>query len=106
MGYIALRSGAPVVPVVIGGTLPLYLGRRLVLRVGEPLTWRDLASADGSPVPDEAPEPGSGAERRLADRVARGFHAVTADAVLRAHEDTVPPPGTRLRWTGLTYLFR
>lgn len=106
MGYIALRSGAPVVPVVIGGNLPLYLGRRMVLRVGRPLTWRELAAADGSPVPDVAPPPGSGAERRLADRVARGFHAATADAVRLAHEDTVPPPGARLRWTGLTYLFR
>jgi 1-acyl-sn-glycerol-3-phosphate acyltransferase len=106
VGYIALRSGAPLVPVVIGGNLPLYLGRRMVLRIGEPLGWRELASADGSPVPDAAPAPGSGAERRLADRVARGFHAATADAVRRAHEDTVPPPGARLRWTGLTYLFR
>jgi 1-acyl-sn-glycerol-3-phosphate acyltransferase len=106
IGYIALRSGAPVVAVVIGGNLPLYLGRRMVLRVGEPLDWRDLAAVDGSPVPDVAPSPGSREERRLADRVARGFQAATADAVRRAHEDTVPPPGRRLRWTGLTYLFR
>jgi 1-acyl-sn-glycerol-3-phosphate acyltransferase len=106
MGYIAVRSGAPVVPVVIGGNLPLYLGRRFVLRVGEARSWRELAAADGEPVPGVAPEPGSAAERRLADRVARGFQALTAAEVRRAHDDTVPPAGARLRWTGLTYLFR
>ncbi|HYO44578.1 MAG TPA: 1-acyl-sn-glycerol-3-phosphate acyltransferase [Candidatus Limnocylindrales bacterium] len=104
--YMALRSGAPIAPIVLGGNDVLCLGRRLTLRIGAPVGWRELAAMDGAPVPDVAPEPGSGAERRLARRVSEGFHAFTADAVLRAHEDMVPPPGTRLRWTGLTHLFR
>lgn len=106
IGYVALRSGAAIVPVVIGGTDLLYLGRRIAFRVSEPVTWQDLAAADGDPVPDVAPEPGSGAERRLAHRIADGFHAATADAVLTAHLAVLPPPGARLRGTRLTTLFR
>lgn len=106
IGYIALRSGAPIVPVVIGGNDVLFLGRRFVVRVGAPVTWRELAAQDGEPVPDLVPEPWSWAERRLARRIAEGFHALTAEAVRRAHEDAAPPPGARLWWTGLTHLFR
>jgi 1-acyl-sn-glycerol-3-phosphate acyltransferase len=106
IGYIAIRTGAPIVPVIIGGNDVLYLGRRLELQVGAPVTWRVLAAQDGAPVPDRTPEPGSGAERRLARRVADGLHAVTADAVRRAHEDMAPAPGARMWWTGLTHLFR
>jgi 1-acyl-sn-glycerol-3-phosphate acyltransferase len=106
MGYIALRTGAPIVPVVIGGNDLLYLGRRFVLRIGPPVTWRDLAARDGGPVPDAAPEAGSEPERRLAHRVTEGFRAHTEDAVLRAHEDMAPAPGARLRGTRLTHLFR
>jgi 1-acyl-sn-glycerol-3-phosphate acyltransferase len=106
IGYIALRTGAPIVPIVIGGNDVLYLGRRFALRVGSPVAWRELAALDGEPVPDRAPEPGSGAERRLARRIAVGFHAFTGDPVKRAHEDTEPPSGARLRGTRLTHLFR
>jgi 1-acyl-sn-glycerol-3-phosphate acyltransferase len=106
IGYVALRSGAAIVPVVIGGNDQLFIGRRIAVRVREPLTWRELAAADGGAVPDAAPAPGSGEEQRLAHRVAEGLRAVTADAVLQAHEDAAPPAGARLRGTGLTRLFR
>jgi 1-acyl-sn-glycerol-3-phosphate acyltransferase len=108
IGYIAIRSDAAIVPIVIGGNDVLFRGRRVTVRVGKPVTWRELAAADGdaAPVPERAPEPGSGDERRLARRVAVGLRAVTAPAVLRAHEDVAPAPGTRLRWTWLTHLFR
>ncbi len=107
VGYIALRSGAFIVPIVIGGTDLLYLGRRIAVRIGAPVTWAELAVAAGDEVvPDTAPEPGSGEERRLARRVSDGLHAHTAPAVLRAHEDVAPVPGVRLRGTGLTHLFR
>ncbi len=106
IGYVALRTGAAIVPVVIGGTDLLYLGRRIAFRIAEPATWQELAAADGDPVPEAAPEPGSGAERRLAHRIADGFHAATADAVLSAHLAVLPPPGARLRGTRLTTLFR
>jgi 1-acyl-sn-glycerol-3-phosphate acyltransferase len=109
VGYIALRSGASIVPVVIGGNDLLYLGRRIAVRIGKPVTWAELAVAgadDGEAARDAAPEPGSGEERRLARRVSEGFHAHTAPAVLRAHEDVAPRPGARLRGTRLTHLFR
>jgi 1-acyl-sn-glycerol-3-phosphate acyltransferase len=107
VGYMALRSGAPIVPIVIGGNDLLYLGRRIAVRIREPVTWAELAMADGhEAVPGAAPEPGSGEERRLARRVSEGLHAHTAAAVLRAHQDVAPPPGARLRGTRLTHLFR
>jgi 1-acyl-sn-glycerol-3-phosphate acyltransferase len=106
VGYVALRSGAAVVPIVIGGNDLLFLGRRIVVRIGEPVAWGDLAALDGHPVPREAPEHGSGDERRLARRVSEGLHAHTAEAVRRAHEEAAPPPGARLHGTRLTHLFR
>jgi 1-acyl-sn-glycerol-3-phosphate acyltransferase len=107
VGYVALRSGARAVPVVIGGNDLLYLGRRIAVRIGEPVTWTDLAAAGGDgAVPSRAPEPGSGEERRLARRISEGLHAHTAAAVLRAHQDVAPPAGARLRGTRLTHLFR
>jgi hypothetical protein len=107
VGYIALRSGASIVPVVIGGNDLLYLGRRIAVRIGKPATWAELAVAGGDEVvPGTVPEPGSGEERRLARRVSEGLHASTAAAVLRAHQDVAPPPGERLRGTRLTHLFR
>lgn len=36
VGYLALRSGVPVVPVWLRGTAELYLGRELVARIGAP----------------------------------------------------------------------
>jgi hypothetical protein len=92
--------------VIIGGNDVLYLGRRIALRIGAPVGWRELAGLDGEQVPDVAPEPGTSAERRLARRVSAGFRAATAEAVRQAHEDMAPAPGTRLRGTRLTHLFR
>ena len=106
VGYIALRSGAPVVPIVLGGNDLLYLGRRLTMRIQAPVDWRTLAALDGDPVPDDAPAPGSAGERQLARRVADGLRLHTADAVLQAHLDTAPQPGVTLRGTRLTHLFR
>jgi 1-acyl-sn-glycerol-3-phosphate acyltransferase len=106
IGYIALRSGAAIVPVVIGGNDLLYLGRRLAMRIQAPVTWRELAATDGDPVPADAPPPGTAEETRLAHRVADGLRARTAEAVRQAHEDMAPAPGARLRGTRLTHLFR
>jgi 1-acyl-sn-glycerol-3-phosphate acyltransferase len=106
LGYVALRTGAPIVPVVIGGNEVLFLGRRLVLRVLPARPWQVWAAADGAPIPATAPEPGSADERVLAHRIADGFRASTADAVRDAHLAVLPAPGTRMRGKGLTTLFR
>ena len=103
LAYIALHDGARIVPIVIGGNDLLFVGRRITVRVLEPVTWQALAGeAPGTP----SPEAGSGAERRTARRVAEGLAALVAAEVLRAHEDVAPPPGARLRGTRLTHLFR
>jgi 1-acyl-sn-glycerol-3-phosphate acyltransferase len=51
IGMIALRSGAPIVPVGLVGTdrvmprgLPVFLPRRFEVRVGEPLTFPELCA--------------------------------------------------------------
>jgi 1-acyl-sn-glycerol-3-phosphate acyltransferase len=106
LGYIALRTGAPIVPVILGGNEVLFIGRRLVLRVLPAEPWQVWAGADGAPVPAEPPARGSAEERILAHRIADGFRAATADVVREAHLEVVPPPGTRMRGRRLTTLFR
>ncbi len=87
LAYFALRTGAPIVPLVLGGTEELYRGRRLRLDVLVPVTWQDLADVPpGSP----PPEPWSSGERRVAHRVTQALHDRTAGAVERAHLATVP----------------
>jgi 1-acyl-sn-glycerol-3-phosphate acyltransferase len=101
LGYFALRTGALIVPLVVGGTHELYLGRRISLRVLPPVDWRAL----GARPPDAiAPSPGSAAERELAHRIVEAFHALTAEAVADAYRSTEPPPGTPKRARWLTHL--
>ncbi len=103
MAYIALRTGAPIVPLVLGGNDELYLGRRIVLRALPPLDPRDLAGLAG---PDDVPEAGSTAERDAAHRLTAAFAARVEDAVAEAHRAAQPPPGARKRGRFLTQLFR
>ena len=103
LAYFALRSGAPIVPIVLGGTDELYRGRRFRVDILEPVTWQDLA---GSPAGSPPPEPWSSAERRLAHRITAALHERTAPAVERAHLATLPRPGTRKRWRWLTTAWR
>jgi 1-acyl-sn-glycerol-3-phosphate acyltransferase len=99
LAYFALRTGAPIVPLVLGGTEELFRGRRLRLDVLPQFTWQDLAAVPaGSP----APAPWSSAERRVAHRITLALHERTAHAVERAHLATIPAPGTRRRWRWLT----
>jgi 1-acyl-sn-glycerol-3-phosphate acyltransferase len=106
IGYFAVRSGAPVVPLVLGGTHELFLGRRIVLRVLPPVTARELVgdAADGS---SEAwpPAADSIAERELAHAVTAALERRVAADVADCHRRVEPPPGARrpMRW--LTHLF-
>ena len=99
LAYFALRTGAPIVPLVLGGTHDLYRGRRFRLDIGRAVTWRDLVGAAHDAAP---PEPWSSAERRAAHRLTLALHERTADAVAEAYRATTPPPGTRKRWRWLT----
>jgi 1-acyl-sn-glycerol-3-phosphate acyltransferase len=103
MAYIALRTGAPIVPLVLGGNDEVYLGRRIVLRALPPLDPIELAGIAGTGDP---PEPGSTAERDAAHRLTAAFAARVADAVAEVHRAAQPPPGARRRGRFLTDLFR
>ena len=102
IGYVALRTGAPIVPLVLGGTHEIYLGRRIVLRVLPALDARELA---GLAADEPIPPPDSRAERDAAHRIVGALHARTAEAVAAAHLAVEPPPGSPRRLRRLTHLF-
>ncbi|HEX5148215.1 MAG TPA: 1-acyl-sn-glycerol-3-phosphate acyltransferase [Candidatus Limnocylindrales bacterium] len=99
VAYFALRTGAPVVPIVLGGSHELYRRRRFLLQVLPPMTARELAglTADAA-----LPEPWTPAERDAAHRIVRALHARTAEPIAAAHRATEPPAGVRKRWRWLT----
>jgi 1-acyl-sn-glycerol-3-phosphate acyltransferase len=45
--YFALREGVPLVPIAIGGTSWLGFGRRIRVRVGEPIAPQGRANREG-----------------------------------------------------------
>lgn len=100
---IALRTGAPVVPLAIAGTEELYLGRRMATRVLPPTSARELLGDAWNGVP---PEAGSREELELARRVTAGFEAILGPAVEALQPGTLDPPAhpRRLR-ERLTWLF-
>ena len=81
--YFALRSGVPLVPVAINGTSWLRFGRRVRVRVGEPLLTSGRSSREA-----------------VDDLTARSW---TALHDLVRDEPDVPRPGRFGRW--LTELF-
>ena len=99
VAYFALRTGAPVVPIVLGGTHDLYRGRRFRMEILAPVTARKLA---GIGAVAELPAPWSSAERAAAHRIIEALHALTAEPVSAAHAATELPPGARRRWRWLT----
>ncbi len=98
---IALRTGAPIVPLAIAGTDELYLGRRMASRVLPVTSVRALAGLS----PD-APLPAHGSRDEL--DVARRMSECLADAlgpvVVELQARTVDPPShpkrlrRRLTW--------
>ena len=102
LGYFALRTGAPIVPLVLGGTHELYWGRQIVLRVSEPLTARGLLGLEPN---DPLPEPWTPEERAAAHRIVEELHRRTADDVAACHRLVEPTPGARKPLCWLTNLF-
>ncbi|HEY8199146.1 MAG TPA: lysophospholipid acyltransferase family protein [Candidatus Limnocylindrales bacterium] len=99
VGYFGLRSGAPIVPVVFGGTHELYRGRRIQMRILPAVRAADLAA--------EASLSGAVTdEREAAHAVAAALHAMTVGAVADAHRATEPAAGARKRWRWLSHAFR
>ncbi len=116
IGYFALRTGAPVVPLILGGTHELFVGRRIVLRVLPPVTAESLlrgSGPDGTAVGDGVGSDRSGvthpadaaADRAAAHRVVAALEAMVAPHVSECHRLVEPPPGARRPFRRLTNLF-
>ena len=101
---IALRTGAPIVPLAMAGTEELYIGRRMATEVLEPTSARALLGDDlgrdaaaGGVARGARRSPGASRER---------FEEVLGPAVERLHPGTVDPPGHPRRLKRrLTWLF-
>jgi len=103
VAYFALRTGAPIVPIVLGGTHELYRGRRFRLDVLPSVSARELAGiAPGGAIP----EPWSAEERTAAHRIVQALHERTEGPVLEAHRASEAPAGTHKRWRWLTTAWR
>lgn len=99
VAYMALRTGAPIVPLAIGGAHELYRGRRLALQAVPPVTWQELADVAPGAAP---PQPWTSEERRIAHLVAARLAERTAPAVAAVHLATEAPADTIKRWAWLT----
>jgi 1-acyl-sn-glycerol-3-phosphate acyltransferase len=97
---IALRTGAPIVPLAVAGAEVLYRGKRFATRILPPVTLPELVGADWK----GAPEPGSREELEVARRAAEALEALLAPVIAEIHPLTVDPPGRRRRWPWLTGL--
>jgi 1-acyl-sn-glycerol-3-phosphate acyltransferase len=98
---IALRTGAPVVPLALAGTEELYVGRRMASRILAVTSVHALAGlAEGGPLPP----PGSREELDLARAMTDRLAAILGPAVEALYPGTVDPPGhprrlrDRLTW--------
>jgi hypothetical protein len=98
---IALRTGAPIVPIALAGAHELYLGKRLASRVLPPTSARELLGDawDGS-----LPPPGSRAELDLAHRLTDCFAGLLGPAVATIYPGTVDAPDRPRRFRSLTWL--
>lgn len=97
---IALRTGAPIVPLAVVGTEVLYRGKRFATRILPPVTVAELAGAAWA----GTPEPGSRDELRIARIAAEGLEARLAPVIADLHPSTVDPPTRPRHWPWLTGL--
>lgn len=100
---IALRVGAPIVPLAMAGTEELYLGRRMASRILPATSARSLL---GDAWDGVLPAPDSREELELARLLTTRFEEVLGPVVEELQSGTVDPPThpRRLR-RRLTWLF-
>lgn len=99
---LALRTGAPIVPVAICGAEELYRGKRITVRILGPKTPAELLGATWR----STPPPDSREELRTAHALTKAIAAHLAEAVAEAYPATVDPPDSPRRWKWLTRLMR
>ncbi len=97
---IALRTGAPIVPLAVAGTEELYRGKRFATRILPPVTMAELVGEGWTGVP----EAGSREELAVARRAAEALEALLAPVIAEIHPGTLDPPTRRRRWPWLTGL--
>ena len=97
---IALRTGAPIVPVAVAGTEVLYRGKRFATRVLPPVSMPELVGDAWAGTPEE----GTREELRVARLAAEALEARFAPVIAAIHPGTVDPPSRRRRWPWLTGL--
>ncbi len=86
---IALRTGAPIVPLAIAGAEELYLGKRMASRLLPPVTARELAGDAWNGTP---PVEGSKEELDLARAITDRLEETFGQAVAQIWPPTVDPP--------------
>jgi hypothetical protein len=98
---IALRIGAPIVPLAMAGTEELYLGKRMASRILPATSVRELLGGAWDGV---LPAEGSREELDLARRLTDALAALLGPVVEELHPGTVDPPShprrfrRRLTW--------
>ena len=85
---IALRTGAPIVPIAMAGTEDLYLGKRMASRILPPTSIGDLVGSWDEVMPAE----GSREELALAHRMTDALALRLGPVVEELHPQTVDPP--------------
>ncbi|HSO30849.1 MAG TPA: lysophospholipid acyltransferase family protein [Candidatus Sulfomarinibacteraceae bacterium] len=98
VGLIGLRTGAPIVPVVLAGTAELYRGRRIAFRVLPRTSALELAGIE------TAPEPGTPGELVAAKAATAALQSLMAPHVLALARACDDPPSAPRRWRSLTNL--
>ena len=97
---IAIRTGAPIVPLAMAGTEELYLGHRMASRVLPPTSAAELLGAAGRP----GRPPRAAARSWSSPGGDRGLEAILGPVVEELHPGTVDPPShprrlrKRLTW--------
>ena len=94
-GLIALRTGAPIVPLAMTGTEELYLGKRMASRILPATSVADLLGADWDGV---LPDEGTRAELDLARLIVERLAERLGPVVEELHPGTVAPPTHRRRF--------
>jgi len=98
IGYIALRTGAPILPVALAGTVELYRGRRIAYRILPPVTALELLGRSAPPAAD-SPD-----ERDAIAAISDGLRSLIEPHYGMLATAAVDPPGRR-HWHWLTGLF-
>lgn len=97
---IALRTGAPIVPLAVAGTEELHRGKRMATRILPATSVAELLGPNWT----GQPEPGSREELAAARLAAHRLEALMGPAIGELWPGTVTPAGQRRRWPWLTGL--